>query len=240
MKRATRTGDEGGRCQAGALRLPTLPPGATRARAALTTSTLSQQRPEPDSYKQRISTRSRVVLLDSSGPVLPLNASPASTAQRPSMHASASNTAGSAYPTPIPPAANLAPTEPFEYGEAVFHARRAAWLAHGAGVSSSSRTAGSAGSSSKRLAAAQRPSAGAEASLRRLEELLALCDQGAGDDIPSGLWKAGLENVHRGLIGGRSESTLCPTKEATQSAERSMCIRARCAHALAETGQPSG
>lgn len=130
----------------------------------------------------------------------------------PAMHASASTSSvaaagSSAFPAPILPAANLPPTEPFEYGEAVFHRRRAAWLAEASDSPSSSRTVGGGGSGPKRSAPAPRSSSssGPDASLRRLEELLALCEQGAGDDIPSGLWKAGLENVHRGLIGGRSE-----------------------------------
>lgn len=130
------------------------------------------------------------------------------------MHASTSSAASSAFPAPIPPAANLLPPAPFAFGQAVFEARRAAWLAQPAPASAdpaapSSSTSTSAGSAKQRPApppsAAAAPAAsGAEASLRRLEDLLALCDAGEGDDVPQKLWKAGLENVHRGLIGGRS------------------------------------
>lgn len=95
--------------------------------------------------------------------------------------------------TPAPPPApspTLDPSDPaFEFGEAVFHKRRAAWRLQ-------------AGNAFPQAAPEEETAAGGS-SMDRLESLL---DGPGGSDVGEEGWRAGLEGVHRGLLGGRSES----------------------------------
>ncbi|CDZ96264.1 Domain of unknown function DUF4050 [Phaffia rhodozyma] len=83
------------------------------------------------------------------------------------------------------PSKNAIPADPsdpnFEFGEAVFHQRRAAWLALPA-----SRN--------------ERKEQKSPGRLGLLEEVLDELPEG---NIPDDIWKGGLEGVWRGLIGGR-------------------------------------
>lgn len=91
---------------------------------------------------------------------------------------------------PIPPAANLSKPQPFEFGESVFLKRRAEWLALPAPSSSSSRS----------------PPGGKNDSAKRLKPLKTLMDEVGDGEVPEAVWKGALSDVHRGLMGGRSES----------------------------------